>query len=150
MALHFNAEGKPLGFTGSYFMISVTCLDYLLRLMRLEIVDCLMLRATRRGSHKLARVCAVCRALPDWHPGNRDEWMKVCARTFASPRFQEPSIVWRELETGREPVAYEPVNERRALRKSTGDVDLYRTVRRSRPIGARASGLLGLGLDDRV
>jgi len=63
-AMHWNANLRFLG--ESYFFPSLACLDYLVRFLRMEIIDCAYLESDCIDGLRTARVALSCRAVD--HP----------------------------------------------------------------------------------
>jgi 2-polyprenyl-3-methyl-5-hydroxy-6-metoxy-1,4-benzoquinol methylase len=141
MVMHFNAGGKYIGDTGSYFVLSTACLDYMLRLLRLEPIDCLFTQPNIQAGLPMSRICVVCRAVGTPVQGPNDAWIP-------NRRHFDALINWEELNQDRAPVSYAPINDRRILHPETGTVDVHQTVLKSPPVKLDRPDLVRLGIDD--
>ena len=63
-AMHWNANYRFLG--EAYFFPSLACLDYFVRFLRMEVIDCAYLESQRVDGLRTARVALSCRAVD--HP----------------------------------------------------------------------------------
>ena len=126
MSMDFNGEGRfdP----NSLWWMSATCLDYLLRFLRLEVidVDCLRGRGLARRKARRGRLAVACRAVaePIAEPG--DEWMASGHRRDLA---EFPSL--GEADPTAAAVGYRG-SERRLVRRRGGSVDLRRSFGRNR------------------
>jgi SAM-dependent methyltransferase len=123
VCLYFNSNGRF--FEGDNFWIpSLSCLDYLLRFVRLKPLDCSYFKLANRIPSRLAlcRVCVPCLAVDHPVAEEGDEWI-----VLAQDRDFREHLDWKLVQDhARPPLAYEP-SALRALR-ADGSVDVLATV----------------------
>jgi 2-polyprenyl-3-methyl-5-hydroxy-6-metoxy-1,4-benzoquinol methylase len=128
MVAYFNASGR-FGPHTNYWEVSVECLDYLLRFLRLAPLDCVYFNHPRSktASLPICRIAVTCRAMEDSLPCKDDTWM-ANPRSLHYAEFLE----WKELEINpTHEVKYTTQNNRLIYREDTRTVDLYETVQAS-------------------
>jgi SAM-dependent methyltransferase len=126
MLNYFNANGRYLE-GDNYWLPSVACLDYWMRFVRLEPLDCWY----SVGSIPGCRIAVVARAVdrPAAEPG--DEWINL-THHYAFRDY----IDWKDVDArGRPSVPYPDTASREhpLVRSDAGRVDLVKSVRRQRP-----------------
>ena len=127
-ALYLNSEER-FG-EMAIWLISVPCLDYLLRLLRLEVLDVAYLAPRKRSDSvtSTGRVAVACRAVaePPAEPG--DEWI-----TWRGWRRELTEFInWNELTDSKRPVDYRS-SRPDLVRGPGGSVDLRATVESMSP-----------------
>jgi hypothetical protein len=95
MSLHFNAAGKLYGQHANYFLPTTACLDYLLRMLRLQPVAALHLGHGKGGTRRVAALCRATSAVVPFD-GSDDQWMG--SDRFARDLANEYDIQWDEVE----------------------------------------------------
>ena len=137
MCMYFNA-GKFYPYT-NYWQITVECLDYLLRFIKLEPLDCVYFvqkeiedtSLSHSKSLKLCRVCIACRAVDHCIPCEKDEWMKQSTRGLFNNDFRE-FIDWGIVEDGSfSDVDYKIQNKNNIIRQDTGTINIFKTIQNS-------------------
>jgi hypothetical protein len=133
--MHFNAGARY--YPGSnYWMITVGCLEYLCRFLRMAPLDCAYIGGGRVWSKTRGggRVGLVCRAMGDYLPTKDDSWLGH--RRFSRDLAQY--IEFAELERGdRGEVGYEEATKGVVVRSDTGTIDLHASIQRIRPTSPR-------------
>ena len=117
LVLHLNGRSRftPL----SVWVPSVGCLDYMLRLVRLEPID-LLYYGGERG-----RIAVACRAV-DAPPGDRgDEWIGSPLHDYELAEYLD----WPGLSVDGQPVGYARAEERIQLIDVLGEIPPYRPER---------------------
>lgn len=121
MAMFFNAEGQYLP-PPNYFVPSVTCLDYLLRLSRLAPVDFLKLGPGGVGADpNHIRICVVCQAVDTpqvFKSGAWDNHLITDYRDYLS---------WQDTATDEPPLSLKPLGNT-LIRRDDGSLDLLASV----------------------
>jgi hypothetical protein len=139
--LYLNAEGRF--FPGSnYFQVTLGTLDYLLRALRLRVIDCHYTKGARlpaggrwlnrfglRFGKRLCRVSVVCRAVDEPLPAAGDEWM---TKPFIAKDLAARQLDFATLNSPAPPVAYQPGKNPLRHHRGIDAVDLYRSVVRGR------------------
>jgi 2-polyprenyl-3-methyl-5-hydroxy-6-metoxy-1,4-benzoquinol methylase len=101
---YFNAGGRlyPPN-SNNYWLVSVKCLDYLLRLLRLKPLDCYYLRqGSPRSDLQLCRICIPCLAVDSPVATSEDQWIHL----NRDKDFQE-YLDWKKLASAsRPPLSY--------------------------------------------
>jgi SAM-dependent methyltransferase len=148
MSLHFNAAGKYYPGT-NYFQVSLDCLDYMLRYLRLEPIDCVYVKQSFREN--IVRVGIVCRAVEHCVSEQGDLWMPQSNGSNSFLIDLKDFLNWENvINKGDQPNPhYEIQNSSVSLRKDIGTVDIFNTVISSPPL-SYGDQLLKLGLNDRV
>ena len=127
-AMFFNARGQLSPDPSTYFLMSVTLLEYLLRYLKLEPLDCVASPAVDVGGRPSARVAVVCRATNGQAVGE-DPWMdagpgQIDYRSLAD---------WEAIDSsGGDPPAYGSPQSR--FRNGLGGCEVARTVFESPPL----------------
>lgn len=124
LVMHFNAAGRFFPGT-NYWQISLPCLDYLLRFVRLQPLDLRYFKGQDRAGHAQGRICVVCRATPDAQPAGGDEWMDQM-RVWDFNEFLDWSAVQAPHASE---VGYTLPAGDRILHPGTRCLDLPRTLR---------------------
>lgn len=127
MVLYFNAAAQ-LYPSSSYFMPSLSWLDYCLRMLRLKPIDCLYFAKGEDGT--VGRVAVVCRAVDRPVAFPDDTWM---GQHWVEMDFRAASLDYDRLASDAPEVPYAPGREALLFHEETGSVDIYRTVMQSRP-----------------
>jgi SAM-dependent methyltransferase len=124
MVMFFNADGRFYPGT-NYWQISLECLDYILRFLKLKAIDLFYHKSFRdkKTGLQLCRICIPCRAVNEFLPCADDEWMNK-----PHGRDYEEFIKWDELKTDKPDINWTHVNENLILCKDTGAAKLYETV----------------------
>ncbi len=132
MALFLNANERFSPGGGNIFMISIPALDYLLRTVWLQPIDCVYhsFRKTR------CRIAVTCRAVDAPLPLEGDGWMDKF--NFMLPRRLSDFRDWRALKTDRAPLEYHTSNTLKWHRKINA-VNLLETVQKTAPLQIRPS-----------
>jgi len=130
MAMYLNAEGRFHKEHTSYWLISIECLDYLLRFFRLSAMDCIYFKTTfeKQTSLQLCRIGIVCRAVDEALSSHGDSWIDGHPRILDYKEF----LNWEELRNNRPDVIYSTNDSKLIYRQDSGTVDLYKTVLASR------------------
>jgi SAM-dependent methyltransferase len=125
--LEFNAKGTM--YTGSnYFQVSIATLDYWLRMLRLQPIDC-----SWHGRADVGRMATVCRAVDEPVAEPDDDWMR---KGFVRADFKPFGLDYRSLRSRAEPVGYTPLDATVAVpREGTEAIDLFASVSASPPAG---------------
>jgi 2-polyprenyl-3-methyl-5-hydroxy-6-metoxy-1,4-benzoquinol methylase len=137
--LHFNAAGHI--YPGSnYFQPTLGALDYFLRMLRLQVIDChyekggRVTRAggwlrwlVRRSAGQLCRVSVVCRAIDRPLPVAGDRWMP---RQFIVRDVAARQLEFSRLNSTDPAVEYQRGKNRVICHPDFDSVDLYRSVTR--------------------
>ena len=132
--MHFNNSGRFFPGT-NYWQISVSCLDYLLRTLRYELLDVSFYKGAIRDGIRQGRIAVVCRAVnkPISSPG--DEWMPKTAKEGGMPDFLpdfREYIDWHEIsEKNNGDVPYASPPPERYLHPGTQSLSLFQTVNNS-------------------
>ena len=144
MVMFFNADGRFYPDT-TYWQISLECLDYILRFLKLEAIDLFYHKSigVKKTGLQLCRVCIPCRAVTRFLPRPDDEWM-----TKPRIRDYEEHISWSELKTDAPGVKWGHVNKKLVLCKDTGAVKLYETVQATEETPVADINLRRLKLED--
>lgn len=123
--MEFNAAAGH--YPGSnYFQVSVATIDYWLRMLRLQALDCAWW-----GGRELGRLLVVCRAVGEPIPDPGDEWME---QGFISNDFEPVGLNYRELASDAEDVPYAPRADLAAVLRPGGKaIDLFATLQRDTP-----------------
>ena len=135
IAMYFNAKGRFYSHT-TYWQISVECLDYLLRFLKLAPIDCLYLGRPETlfpdqpTERHVARVGIVCRAVEDCLPSEDDQWM---SQALFDRDFCE-FLDWNRVVTNLPAVQYKIQNPSLVMRQDTQTVDIFRTIEQNRPL----------------
>lgn len=143
MVMHFNAGGKYIKDSGSYFVISSACLDYMLRLLHLQPIDCLYTQPYVQDGLPISRVCIVCRAVCEPELESDDSW-KPGRRHFSK------YIDWEELRSEDKPVSYSVINPNCVSRPSTSAIDVHQTILASPPLDTNQPEYSTLAINDEV
>lgn len=130
---HFNAGDR---FTGeSYFLPTPSCLDYMIRFLRMDIIDCAYVVTHRVDGYRCARIAVTCRARHC--PNDADKFM---AGTLHTEIDMNEHLNWARLSTDRPLVPYRAPTARTLAWQFVG----FRAVR-------RATRLMGLtNLSNRI
>lgn len=124
MAMYFNAEGRFHKGHTDYWLISIECLDYLLRFFRLSVLDCIYFKT--KTSLQLCRIGIVCRAIDKALPSKGDNWMDGHPRLLDYNEF----VGYEDLKTDKADVNYSSHNML-IFRQDSETVDLYKTLQAS-------------------
>lgn len=143
VGMHFNAGGRFYKHS-NYWQISVSCMDYLLRFLRLEALDCCCLKPSLLSGLPLTRACVACRAVDHFCPDEGDSWMEK-----PRPRAYREFLNWDELASDDQPVAYESSPSALVQRSAGAGVDLLQSMQ-SLPHHQPAPEKLRLALDDKA
>ena len=150
--MEFNNEGRWQDETNTFWYISVTLLDYVLRYLRLAPIDCIYLPHANIQSYVRYKadkpsgyMSVACRAVDQPLLVNTDRWMDKSARE--SWEYQG-LIDWKRAAGN--PVSQIKYNgnmERKCLRNDTRSMDLWRAVNENAPVrmGEGDTHILRLG-----
>jgi SAM-dependent methyltransferase len=141
--LHFNSQGRF--YPGSnYFQVTLGALDYFLRMLRLQVIDCHYCQGAylswagrlwsllgRRSGNQLCRVSVVCRAVGEPLPVASDKWMK---KPFIASDFTARQLDFERLRSASPAVDYRRGENRLTYHRDLDSVDLYRSVVRGIPL----------------
>ena len=118
--LDFNAGGQF--YPGSnYFQVSVTTIDYWLRMLRLQALDCAWW-----GGREIGRLLVVCRAVDDVLPDPGDDWMKL---GFIEKDLEPFGLDYRALGNELGEVPYVPRSDLEPTFRAGGSsIDLFATL----------------------
>lgn len=141
MVMHFNAGGKYIGDSGSYFVLSSTCFDYMLRLLRLQLIDTLYTQPYVQDGLPISRVCIVCRAVSEPELEQDDNWNP-------GGRHFNKYIDWNELESNDESVPYTVLNPNCVARPSSDSIDVHQTILSSPPLDINQPEFTSLAIED--
>jgi 2-polyprenyl-3-methyl-5-hydroxy-6-metoxy-1,4-benzoquinol methylase len=124
MAMYFNAEGRFYQGT-NFFMVTIECLDYILRFLRLKPLDCIYLKHHKdlRTARQVCRVCIPCLAVEKPLACQGDEWIK---RPFIVD-FGE-YLNRNDLKSDKPAVSYKTDNKYLLKRSGIGSVNIFETV----------------------
>lgn len=125
-SLHFNDKGRFLKGT-NYWQISVKCLDYILRFLRLKPLDCAYYNFGDDKPLPTCRIAIVCQAMDKVLPENDDEWMPKIGKR-QNIHFQE-FLDWNELNNNQNSLNYSGNRDNLIFRKNMDAVDLHETVK---------------------
>lgn len=126
MVMHFNNGGRY--FPGSnYFQVTTAALDYFLRMLRLQVVDC-----QHWGMSKgvAGRVSLMCRAVDAPLADPEDDWM---TGHWIANDFRAVSLDFDPLQSDQPPVAYKVTNPKLSFHPKVESVDITRTVKSTKP-----------------
>jgi SAM-dependent methyltransferase len=131
-AMHYNDSGRIYFDWTSFWFITVPCLDSILRYYKLQAMDCVYLGPNTLGGKDICRIAVACRAVDDILPLGDDHWMKDAVNTFD----YTGAIRWDLHSTARRAAAVDYDNSRvqLPLHGKTGSVDLWETLKSSRPM----------------
>lgn len=130
MAMHFNAEGR-FGQGANYFQVSVECLDYLLRFLRLMPLDCIYFRQ-EKNQKKLGRVGIVCQAVDHCIPCQRDMWMRKSEQAGLMSNDFSEFLDWNHvMSNGLPDVKYKSQNKYLSFHQDTKTVNIFKTIQKS-------------------
>jgi len=127
-AMHWNSASRFKG--ESYFYPSVTCLDYFMRFLRMEIIDSTFLEWGTIDGLLIARVAFACRAVRDVAGDPSDHFIKG---TFHTETDLAEHLDWKRCVSTLPPVPYDAPSWRplrhqsmplRALRRATRNAGL--------------------------
>jgi SAM-dependent methyltransferase len=133
-AMYWNSASRFGG--ESYFLPSVTWLDYFARFLRMEIIDCAYLEWATIDGLRTGRVAFACRAVMDV-PGDPDD--HFIKGTFHTEVDLAEHLDWKRCRSAFPAVAYEAPSWRtlrhqstslRALRRATRNAGLKRLSNR--------------------
>lgn len=132
-SMHFNTAGRFFGWS-TYWQVSLECLDYMLRFLRLEPIDCVFVPSTAASpdAPPLVRVAVTCRAVDRFVPDPGDRWM---ASERAGEADYAEHLDWEEVTSTAPAVGYQ-APQKGLVRRPGGSVDLFQTVRGSTPVDA--------------
>jgi 2-polyprenyl-3-methyl-5-hydroxy-6-metoxy-1,4-benzoquinol methylase len=124
MAMYFNAEGRFYPGT-NYFMVSLACLDYILRFLRLKPLDCLYLNHHKdtKTAMQVCRVCIPCLAVENPLADKDDAWIK---KPFIID-FRD-YVDWDELKNDKPVVSYLTDNKTLIKRSDIGAINIFESV----------------------
>jgi hypothetical protein len=119
--LEFNDKGRI--YPGSnYFQISIGTIDYWIRMLRMEALDC-----TWWGGADVCRFLVICRATDGVAPDTDDQWME---KRFITVDLEPYGLNFGELESNAPPVSYEVRQDAEfKYRSGTKRIDLFKTVK---------------------
>lgn len=122
--LDFNAAGRH--YAGSnYFQVSVATIDYWLRMLRLQAIDCAWW-----GREEIARLLVVCRAVSEVLPDPGDDWMKL---GFVERDFAPCGLNYGALASDAEQVPYAPRSDLAPILRPGGQaLDLFETLQQGK------------------
>ncbi|MFQ5570301.1 MAG: class I SAM-dependent methyltransferase [Rhodothermales bacterium] len=125
MGMYFNAEGRFYPGT-NFWQVSVPCLDYLLRFLRLQAIDCayFLTPKAHRTTLPLARACVICYAVDHFLPDPDDTWMTK----GRNPHYAQ-FLNWNELVSNEPPVPYQDSQDTLVQRPSGEAIDLYHSMK---------------------
>ncbi len=127
--MHFNSAGR-LG-PNTFWVPSLPCLDYLLRFLRLEVLDATHLGPwEKHGSPPHGRIAVACRAVLD-EPAEPDD-PRIGGTQFDDDRNFAEFLDWEALRSELSPVGYAP-SDRRLARRASGTIDLLATAMANHP-----------------
>ena len=143
MAAYFNANGRFLPHT-NYWQVSLECLDYMLRFLRLAPLDCVHFLRSKQSPLPMCRIAVVCRAVQDAVAGQDDEWMMRISEDQVVKTFLDSEA----LRIGSSDVKYSENGHDLIFREDSGTVNLYETVcARKQSVIDDVDARLGLKLD---
>jgi hypothetical protein len=126
--MHWNSRDR---FTGeAYFLPSVACLDYMVRFLRMQIIDCSFFTTHRVDGLNLARVAITCRALDTVQDAQSDRFLHGTLHTEVD---MSDHLNWSRCNQLRSAVPYMAATERRLSHQFLA----FRAIRRL----TRISGL---------
>ncbi|MCA9053043.1 MAG: DUF1698 domain-containing protein [Planctomycetaceae bacterium] len=119
----FNHRGERYpGY--NYFLVSTATLDYWLRMLRLEVLDCAYV-----GDNDICRVAAVCRAVPEVVAEPQDDWMRGARLTTD---FSSYGLDFDELRSSDPLVPYQPhPHVQRISHDGLNSLDIHATLAKS-------------------
>ncbi len=131
MVLQVNAGGRF--YQGSnYFQMSLAALDYFLRMLRLQVIDCrhISTAAALENEKKegVCRVSVVCRAVDDILGSEDDTWLRNGSRAWLETDFEAVSLYFDRLKSDQPPVAYSTGGLRYHNEAEMKTVNLHETV----------------------
>ncbi|MGB3534810.1 MAG: hypothetical protein WBA13_15005 [Microcoleaceae cyanobacterium] len=126
MTAHFNANGQFFSGT-NYWQVSLECLDYMLRLLRLKPIDLVYFC---KKSTKICRISIVCQAIDHALAEKNDKWISKIDKSI---QFSE-LLDWKELETGLPQLSYYSNRNDLIFRDETESLNIYKTVLDTDPL----------------
>jgi SAM-dependent methyltransferase len=130
MAMYFNAEGRFYPGT-NYFMVSVECLEYMLRFLRFQPLDCIYLlhEKDKKTNLQICRICIACRAVAQPIATSDDKWTN---KTIFQEDLDE-FLNWAALENNQTQVTYNKISNGSVLREDCDSINIYESVINSEP-----------------
>jgi SAM-dependent methyltransferase len=132
-AMHLNTNFRFLG--EAYFLPTLASLDYLVRFLRMEIIDCAYVESHRIDGLRTARVAITCRAIDHPSEPSNDDFLQG---TFHTEMDIAEQLDWKRCNTVKSDVKYLVPNHRilrnqfapfRALRRLTRNLGMRRISR---------------------
>lgn len=127
----FNAGGRFFPGT-NYWQVTLPCLDYMLRFLRLAPLDCAWFEHPRskHSPHPICRIAIACRATAEVLAEPGDQWMREKGETKHHRAFLD----WRSVRSDAPEVPYAPATRGLVERPASGSIDLLATVRATKPL----------------
>lgn len=138
LLMHFNGKGRY--YEGSnYFQITTGTLDYFLRMLRLQVLDCRYIAAAPQIG--VGRVSVVCRAIDEALPEGDDPWM---LKPWITNDMRAVSLNYRDLQSEEPEVGFEVQTKGLIAHHDIDSVDLTRSISSTQPFHPEntTSGLL--------
>jgi SAM-dependent methyltransferase len=134
-SMHFNAAGKYYDDPTTFWFISIPCLDYMLRMLRLKPLECEFLATTEEGKLidgiPVTRLAVACRAVDEILNDPDDKWMQ---QLYISTDYLDYTD-WNALsKMQREPVGYMFSGKRVKTRQSSDVCNLWEQYANSEPL----------------
>ena len=131
MVMQVNASGRY--YQGSnYFQMSLATLDYFLRMLRLQVIDCRHISTAAALENKnkegVCRVSVVCRAVEDIIGCENDRWLREGSEAWLTSDFEAVSLYFDRLKSDQPPVSYSTGGLRYHNEQGLKTVNLYETV----------------------
>jgi hypothetical protein len=101
-AMHWNSNLRFLG--EAYFFPSLACLDYLVRFLRMEIIDCAYLESQCIDGLRTARVALSCRAIDHPNGPSTDTFLQGTLHTETD---MAEHLNWERCDTVKSDVHYD-------------------------------------------
>jgi SAM-dependent methyltransferase len=123
-AMHWNSNLRFLG--ESYFFPSLACLDYLVRFLRMEIIDCAYLESHCIDGLRTARVALSCRAIDHPKGPSTDTFLQGTLHTETDIAEH---LNWERCDSAKSDVRYDAPTSRILRYQSVGLRALRRLTR---------------------
>ena len=134
--MYFNESGKLYNEPTTFWFVSISCLEYMLRMLRLKPLECEFLAPN--GLHALlvngfrtTRMAVACRAVDEVVNDPSDQWMPKVYYAKDYLDYTDWSVL---SETGGMPVGYALSWKPRKTRPETDACSLWAQFKRSKPL----------------